>query len=355
MKEIKIKGKVVGDGKPCYILAEAGCNHNADINIAKKLIDISVEAQADGIKFQTYKAENMYSKKTPMMKHFKERLSVGNDATMYDLIKMTELPYEMHKPIAGYCLEKEIPFLSTPFGEDDVDFLDKFDVPAYKIASFEMTHFPLIKKVAGKGKPVILSTGMSTLGDIEKVLTIINGEGNDQVILLHCVSNYPAKPEDYNLRVIQTLKRAFGFPVGLSDHTPGIEVPKIAFAVGVNLIEKHITIDQRLPGPDHYFSLTPEELKELVKVRNEVEKMLGSSHKRCTEAEKSMKYIGRRSLVAAKDIPAGTKIVSEMISVKRPGYGLYPELIDNLIGSITVKNIEEDEPLSWNMFIKYDM
>ena len=222
MKEIKIKGKVVGDGKPCYILAEAGCNHNADINIAKKLIDISVEAQADGIKFQTYKAENMYSKKTPMMKHFKERLSVGNDATMYDLIKMTELPYEMHKPIAGYCLEKEIPFLSTPFGEDDVDFLDKFDVPAYKIASFEMTHFPLIKKVAGKGKPVILSTGMSTLGDIEKVLTIINGEGNDQVILLHCVSNYPAKPEDYNLKVIQTLKSAFGYPVGLSDHTPGI-------------------------------------------------------------------------------------------------------------------------------------
>ena len=355
MKEIKIKGKVVGDGKPCYILAEAGCNHNADINIAKKLIDISVEAQADGIKFQTYKAENMYSKKTPMMKHFKERLSVGNDATMYDLIKMTELPYEMHKPIAGYCLEKEIPFLSTPFGEDDVDFLDKFDVPAYKIASFEMTHFPLIKKVAGKGKPVILSTGMSTLGDIEKVLTIINGEGNDQVILLHCVSNYPAKPEDYNLKVIQTLKSAFGYPVGLSDHTPGVEVPKIAFALGANLIEKHITIDQDLPGPDHYFSLTPDELKELVKVRNGIEEMLGNPQKRCTEAEKSMKYIGRRSLVAAKDIPAGATITEDCLAVKRPGYGLNPELMKSLIGGVAARDIEYDEPLTWNMFIKYDM
>ena len=354
MKTIKIGDGKVGDGNPCYVLAEAGCNHNANIDIARKLIDMSVEAGADGIKFQTYKADNMYSKKTPMMQHFKERLSVGENATMYDLIKMTELPYEMHQPISDYCMQMGIPFLSTPFGEDDVDFLDQFDVPAYKIASFEMTHFPLIKKVAGKGKPVILSTGMSTLGDIEKVLEIINAEGNDQVILLHCVSNYPAKPEDYNLKVIQTLKSAFGYPVGLSDHTPGIEVPKIAFAVGVNLIEKHITIDQSLPGPDHYFSLTPDELKELVKVRNGIEKMLGNPQKRCTEAEKSMKYIGRRSLVAAKDIPAGTKIISEMISVKRPGYGLYPELIDNLIGSITVKNIEEDEPLSWNMFVKYD-
>jgi len=355
MKTVKIGDRKVGDGNACYVLAEAGCNHNANIDIARKLIDMSVEAEVDGIKFQTYKAENMYSKKTPMMQHFKERLSVGENATMYDLIKMTELPYEMHQPIVDYCMKMGILFLSTPFGEDDVDYLEQFDVPAYKIASFEMTHFPLIKKMAGKGKPVILSTGMSTLGDIEKVLTIINGEGNDQVILLHCVSNYPAKPEDYNLKVIQTLKSAFGYPVGLSDHTPGIEVPKIAFALGANFIEKHITIDQGLPGPDHYFSLTPDELKELVKVRDGIEEMLGNPQKRCTEAEKSMKYIGRRSLVAAKNIPAGATITEDCLAVKRPGYGLHPELMKTLIGGVATRDIEYDEPLTWNMFIKYDM
>lgn len=353
MKAVKILNKVVGDGNPCYILAEAGCNHNQDLDIAKKLIDASVEAGVDGIKFQTYKAENMYSKKTPMMQHFKERMGAGEDATMYDLIKMTELPWELHRPIIDYCRKKNIPFLSTPFEEDAVDFLEEFMVPAFKIASFEMTHFPLIRKVAQTRKPVILSTGMSTLGDIEKVLSIIHNEGNENVILLHCVSNYPARPEDYNLRVINTLKTAFGLPVGLSDHTPGIELPKIAIAVGANFLEKHITIDQTLPGPDHYFSLSPKELKELVKVCREVETILGNPFKRCIEAEESMKKIGRRSLVAAKDIPAGTRITQEHLAVKRPGYGLSTELIEVMIGAVAVRDIEKDEPLAWNMFIRY--
>jgi sialic acid synthase SpsE len=353
MKTIKIGDGKVGDGNPCYVLAEAGCNHNANIDIARKLIDMSVEAGADGIKFQTYKAELMYSKKTPMMKHFKDRLTAKDDATMYDLIKMTELPYDMHAPIVNYCKENNIPFLSTPFDEESLDFLDGFDVPAYKIAAFEMTHFPLLRKVAQKGKPIILSTGMSSLGDIEKAIEIIYRENNNQVVLLHCVSNYPAQPEDYNLRVINTLKAAFGLPVGLSDHTFGIEVSKIAISIGANLIEKHITIDQKLPGPDHYFSLTKEELTELTQFNKLADKALGSPIKKCTEAEKPMKNIGRRSLVAGVDIPSGTKITRAMIEVKRPGTGLDTGLISTLLGTETRRDIERDEPLSWDMFLKY--
>jgi len=354
MKKVQIGDKIVGEGHPCYILAEAGCNHNSDLDIAKKLVDMAVVANADGIKWQTYKADHMYSKKTPMMKHFKERLSADDKATMYDLIKATELPYDLHQPILNYCIEKGIPFLSTPFGVDDVDFLEQFNVPAYKIAAFEMTHFPLIRKVSQSGKPVILSTGMSTLGDIEKVLNITRAEGNEQIILLHCVSNYPAKAEDYNLRVIDTLKAAFGYPVGLSDHTPGVEVAKIAIAIGANLVEKHITIDQSLPGPDHYFSLRPDELVELVKARNEIDAMLGSPLKKCTDSEMEMKRIGRRSLVAACEIPSGTVVKREMIAVKRPGYGLDTDLIEVLVGKQVIKNVEEDEPLSWEMFLQED-
>jgi|TARA_Y100000294_G_scaffold175136_1_gene194600 sialic acid synthase SpsE len=352
MKNVTVDNRIIGDGRRCYILAEAGCNHNGSLEIARKLIDMAAQSKADGIKFQTYHAENMYSRKTPMMEHFRKRLAAPENATMFDLIKMTELPWELHEPIVEYCRKKDVPFLSTPFDEDAVDFLEQFEVPAYKIAAFEMTHFPLIRKVVETQKPIILSTGMSSLGDIERVLSIFHKAGNDRVILLHCVSNYPSKPGDANLRVIPMLKQAFGYPVGLSDHTPGIEVSKIAIALGANLIEKHITIDQRLPGPDHYFSLTPLELNELVTASENIETMLGTPQKKCTESELEMKHIGRRSLVAACDIQKGVTITREMLAVKRPGFGLDPGLIDILIGKMAVKNIEEDEPILWDMFIQ---
>ena len=264
---------------------------------------------------------------------------------------MTELPWDMHTPIVEYSQKKEITFLSTPFEFEAVDMLETFDVPAYKIASFEMTHYPLLRKVAKTGKPIILSTGMSNLGDIEKAIAIIQNENNNQIILLHCVSNYPASPEDYNLRAINTLKSAFGCPVGLSDHTPGIEVAEIAIALGADMIEKHITIDQTLPGPDHYFSLTGQELNKLVSGRSRIERLLGSPHKKCTAKEINMKQLARRSLISGKTINKGETITKEMISIKRPGSGLHPELLETLIGSIAQCNIEYDTPLSWNMFI----
>lgn len=353
MKVVEIAGRKIGGGAPAYVVAEAGCNHNGELGLAHRLIDMAIAARADAIKFQTYHAEQLYSRQTPMMAHFRDRLGASPDATMFDLIRMTELPWELHAPICDYCRGRAIPFFSAAFEEEAVDLLETFDVPAYKIAAFEMTHFPLLRKVARTGKPVILSTGMSTLGDIEKALAAVHGEGNEQVILLHCVSNYPARPEDYNLRVIETLKAAFGCPVGLSDHTPGTRTAEIAMARGADLVEKHITIDQSLPGPDHHFSLTPEELTALVDARDEITAILGSPIKRCTSAEDPMKQIGRRSLVAAVDIPAGTPLTEEMIAVKRPGTGLHPELMDVLVGSIAQAAIAADTPLAWKMFIKY--
>ena len=354
MSTVQIGSRTVGDGHPSFIVAEAGCNHNQRLDLAKQLVDIASAANADAVKFQTYEAEQMYSKKTPMLEHFRSLMNVGEDATMFDLIKATELPYEMQPAIVEYCHEIGIPFMSTPFGLHDVDILEEFDVPVFKVASFEMTHFPLLRRVGETGKPIILSTGMSNLGDIEKALNAIGQTGNDQVILLHCVSNYPAKPEQANLRAIQTMKAAFGCPVGFSDHTPGIEVSKVAIAIGANLIEKHFTVDQNLPGPDHNFSLTAEELQGLVQARDDIETALGSPTKIATADEHQMIEIARRSLCAARDIKRGERVTEEMIAVKRPGTGIPTEMMDVVVGAAAVRDIEADEPLAWDMFFQYD-
>jgi N,N'-diacetyllegionaminate synthase len=354
MKSIKIGNKDVGDGFATFVIAEAGCNHNGDIGLAKKLIDSAVKSSADIVKFQSYHAELMYSKKTPIMQHFRERMGFGEGATMFDLIKATELPYEHHEPINAYCHDNNIPFASTPFDEETVDFLEQFDPPMYKVASFELVHYPLLRKVAQTGKPLVLSTGMATLGDIENALMVIQREADSQVALLHCVSNYPALPEDYNLRVIETLKRSFDVPVGISDHTPGIETALIAVAAGANLVEKHITVDQTLPGPDHHFSLDVRELCELVSGVRRVEKMLGSSIKHCVPAEEDMKHIGRRSLVAAVDIEAGQTITETAVCIKRPGFGLHPIHFETIIGARAKNSIEADTPLEWDDLLTKD-
>ncbi len=353
MATIELAGKTVGDAQEPFIIAEAGCNHNADRDLALRLVDEAAAAAVHAVKFQTYAAPNMYSRQTPMMEHFRKRMNMGPDATMFDLIKATELPYEYHEHIVARAREKGVPFVSTPFDPSDVDFLESFNPPFYKIASFEMTHYPLIERAAATGRPLVLSTGMSTLGDIEKALSVAEHQGNRSIVLLHCVSNYPARPEDYNLRAIETIKRAFGHPVGVSDHTPGIETALIAIAAGAVLVEKHVTLDKSLPGPDHYFSLDPDELRALVSGARRVYAALGSAVKGCTSAEEAMKRIGRRSMVAACDIARGATISREMIAIKRPGTGLHPELMEPLVGCRTRQDIAADTPLSWEMFLQY--
>ncbi|MFH1562471.1 MAG: N-acetylneuraminate synthase [Nitrospirota bacterium] len=340
MKRIKIGNRLVGEGEPCFVIAEAGSNHNRDFNQALKLIDVAVEAEADAVKFQTYSAEKLYSRKTPG-KEGKE--------SILDLIKRIEMPREWHKDLADYCAEKEIIFLSTPFDLQAVDELEEVGILAYKIASFEITHLPLLEYAAKTGKPIILSTGMANLADIETALEVIYKQGNENVILLHCVVNYPARYEDLNLRAMETMRQAFQLPVGFSDHTLEITSDIAAVALGACVIEKHFTLDRKLSGPDHPFALEPDELKAMVQSIRDTEKALGSPVKRQTKAEEEIFQSGRRGLVAACPIPEGTIITKEMIEVKRPGYGIPTKLMDVVIGREAKKDIEEDDILTWEM------
>ncbi len=342
MKKIKIGNRFVGEGEPCFVMAEAGSNHNRDFNQALKLIDIAVEAGADAVKFQTYSAEKLYSRKATGKQD-------SDKESVWDMIKRIEMPREWHKDLADYCAKKGIIFLSTPFDLQAVDELEEVDMLAYKIASFEITHLPLLEHAAKTGKPIILSTGMANLSDIETALEVINKQGNGDVILLHGVINYPPRYEDLNLRAMETMRQAFQLPVGFSDHTLGITADVAAVALGASVIEKHFTLDRNLPGPDHPFALEPGELKAMVQAIKDTEKALGSPIKRQTKAEEEKFQLGRRGLVAACPILKGTIITREMIEVKRPGYGIPTKLMEVVIGREAKKDIEEDDILTWEM------
>ena len=286
--KIRIEDKLIGEEEPCFIIAEAGVNHNGSVELAKKLIDAAKDAGADAVKFQTFKAENVVVKDAQKAEYQKETTGEGSQ---YEMIKKLELTEEDFRELADYAKEKDIMFLSSPFDKDSIDLLNELDVPAFKVGSGEITNFPLLRYIAKKGKPIILSTGMSTLGEIEEALDVIRSEGVEDIALLHCVSNYPARIEDVNLRAMGTLKQAFKLPVGFSDHTLGITAPIAAVALGACVIEKHFTLDRNLPGPDHKASLEADELKEMVKAIREVEKVLGNGIKRPTKEEEEIKKL----------------------------------------------------------------
>jgi N-acetylneuraminate synthase len=349
VKKVKIGDRWIGEDEPCFIIAEAGSNHNRDFNQALKLIDVAVKAGADAVKFQTYSAEKLYSKKTPKMSYLKKENLIKEGESVWDLIKRIEMPREWHKDLADYCTEKELVFLSTPFDLKAVDELEEVGVLAYKIASFEITHLPLLEHTAKTKKPIILSTGMADLSDIELALDVMYRQGNKNVILLHCAINYPPRYEDLNLRAMETMRQAFQLPVGFSDHTLGITSDIAAVALGASVIEKHFTLDRKLPGPDHPFALEPDELKSMVKAIRDTEKALGSQIKKHTEAEEEMYRLARRSLVAACNIPKGAVITCEMIEVKRPGYGIPPKMLDIVVGRTAKVDIDEDDILTWEM------
>lgn len=344
-----IGNRLIGEGEPCFIIAEIGSNHNGKLEQAKQLIDIAKKAGVDAVKFQTYSAEKLYSRKTPIMNYLKkEKLIRGKEST-WDLIKKIEMPREWHKPLADYCKKKKVIFLSTPFDLKAVDELEEVGMVAYKIASFEITHLPLLEYVARKEKPIILSTGMADLSDIELALDTIYKRGNRDVILLHCVVGYPPKYEDLNLRAMQTMRQAFQLPVGFSDHTLGVTSNIAAVALGACVIEKHFTTSRKLKGPDHSFALEPNELKNMVQAIRDTEASLGSPIKKHTFAEEEMYRLARRSLVATCNIPKGTVITKEMIDVKRPGYGIHPKMMNIIIGRVAKIDMEEDDIITWMM------
>jgi len=348
--EITVAGRAIGPGRPCFIIAEAGSNHNRDLKTALEMIDTAAAAGADAVKFQTYSAETLYSKKTPAMEYLKKGKLLKDGETVWDLIKRVEMPREWHGELARRCADKGIVFLSTPFDLRAVDELEAVGVAAYKIASFEITHLPLLRAAARTGKPVILSTGMADLSDIELALETVHAEGNTAVALLHCAISYPPRYEDLHLRAMDTLRQAFGTPVGFSDHTLGITSDIAAVARGADVIEKHFTLSRSMQGPDHSFSLEPSELESMCTAIRDTEKSLGSPVKKHTESEKELHRLARRSLVAARAIPAGTVITEEMLDVKRPGFGIHSRYMNVVVGRTAKADIEQDDILTWEMF-----
>ncbi len=335
----------VGPGSPVYVIAEAGANHNGDLATAKELVDVAVEAGADAVKFQTYTGTALYSSKTPRFEYLNDERGAA------EILDALALPREWQPELAEYARSRGIAFFSTPFDNDAVDALSAVGVPALKIASFELVDLPLIRYVSAVGVPVILSTGMATYGEIEDALAAVKESGNRKVALLRCASLYPAPAEIMNLRAMATMREAFGVPVGLSDHTSGISVPIGATALGAELIEKHFTLSRTMEGPDHAFALEPDELRAMVAGVREVEAAMGTGRlEGPSDAEaKEMYRLGRRSVVAAADIPAGTLITREMLTTKRPGYGIKPKDLDLVVGRPARVDIEFDDVITWEM------
>ena len=344
MLKFRIGDRWVGDGEPCFIVAEAGANHNRDLTMAKELIAVAAEAKADAVKFQTYSAETLYSKKTPKFSYL-EGLS---DKSTWDLIKEIELPREWQEELAQEAKKRGILFMSTPFDRRAVDELDALGVPAFKIASFEIVDLPLVRYAASKGKPMIVSTGLADYEDIQDAFGACREVGNEQVVLLQCASLYPAPPERINLRAMETMRRAFGTLVGLSDHTLGIHISVAAPAVGACVIEKHYTLSRSLKGPDHPFAIEPAELRELVRQVREVEAALGDGRKLGPAPDElEMHQKARRSLVAACAIPKGTRIEPDMVTIKRPGYGIPPKFLRLVVGRAARQDIDADDVITW--------
>jgi N,N'-diacetyllegionaminate synthase len=344
--EVMLGDRPVGGSHPVFVLAEAGVNHNGSLEMAYQLVDAAAASGADSVKFQTFNAEKLVTRQSPKAQYQLE--TTDQSETQYEMLKKLQLEYEDFRSLATYCKQKGIIFLSTPFDEESADFLDQIGVVAFKIGSGELTNLPLLRHIARKGKPIIVSTGMAWLGEVETAIQTILAEKNQQLVVLHCVSNYPADPKEVNLRAMRSLENAFGFPVGFSDHTQGIEIPLAAAALGACLIEKHFTLDRSLPGPDHRSSLEPGELGELVRGIRKVELALGDGVKRPSSSELNTASVARKSIVAAEDIPAGTVLTSELITLRRPGTGLPASLSAYVLGRVTRGAIAQGQLITFD-------
>lgn len=325
------------------IIAEAGVNHNGDIDVAKRLIEVASEAGADYIKFQTFKTELCISKNAKKADY--QLKTTDENESQFDMVKKLELDIEKHKILLEYCKKNHIQFLSTAFDLDSIDLLVELGIDIFKIPSGEITNLPYLKKIASFNKNIILSTGMATLGEIEKTLNVLveNGTQREKITLLHCNTEYPTPIEDVNLKAMQTLKEAFKLPVGYSDHTLGITIPIAAVAMGASIIEKHFTLDKGMQGPDHSASLEPNELKSMIKSIRELEQAFGDGIKKPSKSESKNINIGRKSIVAICSIKKGEIFTEKNLGVKRPGIGISPMLWDEVIGKVAKKDFEIDE------------
>jgi len=344
---IMLGKKIIGDGYPTLIIAEAGVNHNGSIRLAKKLILAAKNAGADAVKFQTYVTEDLIKRKVSKAPYQQKNKEDTED--QFEMLKRLELTFKEVKELKEFADEKGITFLSTPFDLKSVKVLERIGVPAFKIGSGDLTNISLLKYVALRKRPVLLSTGMASMDDIQLALNTIRSTGNNQIAIMHCTSEYPASLSDCNLRAIGTLKQAFQVPVGYSDHTIEVSTPAFAVSAGACFIEKHLTLDYKMKGPDHKASLEPNEFQEMIQEIRRTEELLGSPLKKPTNGERKMRRYVRKSIVSATDIEKGKIIKDSMLTVKRPGTGIEPKYLPELIGMISRKRIEKDMLISWDM------
>ena len=318
--------------KNTYVIAEGGLNHNGDINIAKKLIDSAKECGANAIKFQTYKTENF----------------VRETNQYFDVFKNAELTFKEFKELKNYSESIGLTFFSTPFDMESAEFLNELGIPCFKIASSDLTNLPLITKIAKMQKPMIISSGLSTINEINDAVNCCLFEGNNQIAILHCVANYPTQPNEVNMNVINTLKKTFDFPIGYSDNGESSLVDIVAVSMGANIIEKHFTLDKKMLGPDHGFSIDPNGLKLLISQIHEVDQMKGDGIKIPQFSEIENRLAIRKSITAKRDLQEGEKIQEDDISIKRPADGIEPKYIPMILGKTVKTNIKKDSPIFWS-------
>ena len=343
IRRIDIMGKSIGKGEPVYFISEIGNAFENNIETAKKMIKMSAKAGADAVKFQTFKADTIADKESLFT------FENGEKVSQYEFFKQNELSEDNHYELMDLSKKEGISFISTPSHKNDVDFLEELGVCAFKVGSDDLTNYPFLKYIAKKGLPMFVSTGMSTLGEIEVAVNTIKDTGNEDLILMHCTVGYPISLENANLRIIKTLQEAFQVPVGYSDHTQGYLAPIVANMLGSVAIEKHFTLDRSHGGPDYEVAAEPGELVQIIENIRNVEKVLGSSTKKIVEQEIKWRESARKSIFAGQDIEPGTLITEEMIVIKRPSNGISPKYLELIIGRMSRKYIRKDELITWEM------
>jgi N,N'-diacetyllegionaminate synthase len=347
MRTVDFAGRIVGEGHPPYVIAEIGSNHNGDMDLCRRLIDAASEAGADAVKFQSWTESTLIAKEeydrnpeySDKKKHF---------GSLREMVRAYQLTPDQHRVAHSYCAERGVAFCSTPFAPEEVDLLDELDVPFFKIASMDLVHLPLLTYTARKGRPMVISTGMATMGEIERAVATIRAAGNDRIVLLHCISIYPPDHETIHLRNMATLAQAFNVPVGFSDHSLGVSIPLAAIALGACVIEKHFTLDKDMEGWDHAISADPPELRTIVSDGLNVFRALGSTQRTVSEAEMEKRVKFRRSLIAKRALPRGHALSIEDLDYKRPATGISPDELGYALGRRLAADVQEDQVIRWD-------
>ena len=345
MERLSIAGRQIGPDYPPYVIAEIGANHNGDMDLCRRLVDAARECGADAVKFQSWSKNSLVSR----AEYARNTRYVGDRRvpSLEEAVERYQLTPAQHREMATYCRQRGAVFFSSCFSKEEIDLMEQLDAPAYKVASMDVNHLPLLAHIGRTGKPVLLSTGMATLGEVERALAVLRESGSGSVALLHCISVYPCPPELVNLRLLDTWHRAFGVPVGYSDHTLGDAVALAAVALGACVIEKHFTLDHALEGWDHGISADPTELRRLVEGGRQVHASLGRAVRTVDPAEIEKRKVFRRRMVAKRPLAKGERLTEADMEFKRPGTGIQPDEVSYVVGRTVLRDIEADGELEW--------